>query len=69
MFPFVTINDTRDACIGYSLVEDYFKKNRVFELKWTVLKVKYGVIITKNKCHIVIDHIQQFISRTGKSEG
>ena len=65
---FEAIRELKKACFGFTLDPDYKEKVRIFELKWAVLRIKYGVSIT-NKCHVIIAHLIYFIMKSGKPLG
>ena len=62
------MNEEKKSCFGYKLSPDWYKTIKNFELKWTVLKIKHKVSII-NKVHVLVDHIPQFILKTGKPLG
>ncbi len=68
--PFVTalraMKGVKDSCFGPELLENWKESIDMFEEAWYDLYIAFDISFT-NKCHVIIDHIPQVITRTGKS--
>ena len=65
---FQALNDVKKSCFGFTLGENFSEKIKVMEEKWTQLKEKFNVSIP-NKCHIIFDHLEEFIIRKNRPLG
>ena len=51
-----------------SLDENYKNYIKEFEDCWVQLNIEYGISITI-KCHVIFDHLEEFIERQGRPLG
>ena len=63
-----SLKEVKDACFGYTLKDDYKVKIQKFKDDWTQLNLEFGMPVT-NKCHIIFEHVEDFIETQGKPLG
>ena len=59
---FESLDEVKKACFGFVLDDDHKVKTRKMEENWKILYSEFYVDIT-NKCHVIFDHVEQFIDR------
>ena len=63
-----SLKEVKDSCFGYTFKDDYKVKIQNLKDDWTQLNLEFGVPVT-NKCHIIFEHVEDFIETQGKPLG
>ena len=63
-----SLQKLRKSCFGFTLDENYKQCIKDFEDDWKQLNFEFGVAIP-NKCHIIFEHLEDFIERHKKPLG